>query len=303
MSNQKTYKVKRRCEWCGEEFETKKRGKNTARFCSQSCAAYHINSRPEVKEKISEALSKPPVIKTCEWCREEFEVHPPSVAPERRFCGNSCAAKWRISQPEIREQIYTEERNRKVSEALKEAHRENPDWAAEASERMTRLNQDPEFRRKAIEATKERHRQNPSFLKRGGKPKITEPQQALCEALGFPAEWMEYTVSTGPVKKTLEATGEATGEDLLKSLPHYYALDIAHPPTKTAIEVDGNTHRSKKWKWIDARKERVLNALGWSVLRFWNEEVTEELDRVTFEINSSITSKSQNTTTTSPTAS
>jgi hypothetical protein len=47
----------------------------------------------------------------------------------------------------------------------------------------------------------------------------------------------------------------------------------------------------------------VLEALGWSVLRYWNHEVLSETDRVVAEVRSFITLRSPTTTTTSPTAS
>ena len=42
---------------------------------------------------------------------------------------------------------------------------------------------------------------------------------------------------------------------------------------KISVEVDGKSHKLKKWKFLDKRKTEVLNSLGWKVLRFWNEEV------------------------------
>ena len=63
---------------------------------------------------------------------------------------------------------------------------------------------------------------------------------------------------------------------------------------KIAVEVDGSSHRTKKWRFLDARKTEVLEALGWRVLRFTNEDVLTNLG--------SITSKLKEITTTSQTA-
>ena len=94
---------------------------------------------------------------------------------------------------------------------------------------------------------------------------------------------MEFSIRTAPVRHMFE------------SLPNSYSVDIAHPQTLTAIEVDGSSHRTRKWKFLDRRKESVLSALGWSVLRFWNEEVLTDLDRVVRDVethlNTSTTSK------------
>jgi very-short-patch-repair endonuclease len=74
---------------------------------------------------------------------------------------------------------------------------------------------------------------------------------------------MEYAIQTRP----------AVGK--FESLPNCYKVDLASPEHKLAIEVDGKTHKLKRWKFLDRRKTAVLNFLGWKVLRFWNEEVSE----------------------------
>lgn len=109
-----------------------------------------------------------------------------------------------------------------------------------------------------------------TFLARGGNGKTTIPQEMLAAALRLP---MEHAILTEPVKGQFP------------SLPPCYKVDLADPSRKLAIEVDGNSHRTKKWKFLDRRKTEILQALGWSVLRFSNEEVLTGLqdcvDRVT----------------------
>ena len=75
---------------------------------------------------------------------------------------------------------------------------------------------------------------------------------------------MEHVIIVTPVKH------------LFKSLPNHYKVDLAIPEKKIAIEVDGSSHKTKKWKFLDKRKTEVLNSLGWKVLRFWNEEVDKD---------------------------
>jgi hypothetical protein len=108
-----------------------------------------------------------------------------------------------------------------------------------------------------------------TFLARGGNGQLTVPQINLSEALGWPTE---YPIET------------ATVADRFDSLPHAYKVDIANPDLKLAIEVDGNSHRSRKWRFLDRRKEEVLAALGWTVLRFPNELVLGDLDLVVKEV-------------------
>ena len=113
-----------------------------------------------------------------------------------------------------------------------------------------------------------------TFLARGGNGSTTKPQQMLADALDLP---MEFAIVTAPVKGMFE------------SLPHCYKVDLASPEHMLAIEVDGNSHKLKRWRFLDARKTAVLNALGWKVLRFWNEEVLTDLNQVVTTIRRSMT--------------
>ena len=108
-----------------------------------------------------------------------------------------------------------------------------------------------------------------TFLARGGNGTLTRQQEAVAKALDLP---MEYVIPTGPVK------------ECFKSLPNFYRVDVADPSLMLAIEIDGATHNTKKWKFLDKRKTEVLNALGWSVLRFSNQRVDSELEAVLREI-------------------
>ena len=99
-----------------------------------------------------------------------------------------------------------------------------------------------------------------TFLSRGGNGKITPQQEILFQMLG--EGWiMELPILTENAKM------------LFKSLPPSYKVDIGNPKLKISIEIDGRTHKQKKWKFLDKRKTKILNMLGWKVLRFWNEEV------------------------------
>jgi hypothetical protein len=116
---------------------------------------------------------------------------------------------------------------------------------------------DPVVRAKIAASSKGR-----TFLARGGNGQLTKQQIALAAATGFP---VEFSILTTPVKGSFP------------SLPHAYKVDLAIPEIRLAIEVDGKTHLSKKWRFLDARKTAVLRALGWRVLRFWNQEVDRNM--------------------------
>jgi len=61
-----------------------------------------------------------------------------------------------------------------------------------------------------------------------------------------------------------------------------FILDFACLQLKLAIELDGGQHNENIQK--DAERSSYLQKNGWSVLRFWNNEVLQEMDAVLTEI-------------------
>ena len=61
-----------------------------------------------------------------------------------------------------------------------------------------------------------------------------------------------------------------------------YIVDFACLEPKLVIEVDGGQHAEQAPK--DAARTGYLEALGYRVIRFWNDEVLRELDAVLEEI-------------------
>jgi hypothetical protein len=114
---------------------------------------------------------------------------------------------------------------------------------------------DPETRERASAALRGRKFSG----QRGGNGQITPQQCALAERLGWE---MEYPIPTG-----------------VSNWPAA-VVDIANPDSKIAVEVDGGSHQTKKQKNRDRRKERMLKKVGWTVLRFWNSQVDENIEEV-----------------------
>ncbi len=54
---------------------------------------------------------------------------------------------------------------------------------------------------------------------------------------------------------------------------HYAKIDFAWPNLRLAVEVDGETHTRTKQIERDNRKQEVLKALGWTLLRVSYEQV------------------------------
>ncbi len=59
-----------------------------------------------------------------------------------------------------------------------------------------------------------------------------------------------------------------------------YIVDFACSEHKLIVEVDGSRHGDDKAVVYDAERTARLEALGWTVLRVWNDEVLRNIDSV-----------------------
>jgi very-short-patch-repair endonuclease len=59
-----------------------------------------------------------------------------------------------------------------------------------------------------------------------------------------------------------------------------YFADFAHHHCRLIVELDGDQHGETKAQQHDAKRAAYLEARGYRVLRFWNNEVQENLDGV-----------------------
>ncbi len=60
----------------------------------------------------------------------------------------------------------------------------------------------------------------------------------------------------------------------------FYVLDFYCPSEKLCIELDGETHLSDEALIYDEERTAFLNSCGIRVIRFWNEEVFENIEGV-----------------------
>jgi hypothetical protein len=196
------------------------------RFCSRPCAGQWRGTQ---RKAIRPTL-------TCQWCSMTFR---PTSSKARRFCGNPCAASWRMAQPERAAQ---KERLWKAGQAARRG-RPRPD----ASRRMRDRNP---MRDAATVAKMASSLQGRTWLsQRGGRGRLTAPQLLLAEQLALPTE---FIIPTRPVAH------------LFASLPNWYAVDLACPPARLAIEVDARpTRRSGGATWIAGRRRSWKRSGGW----------------------------------------
>jgi very-short-patch-repair endonuclease len=59
-----------------------------------------------------------------------------------------------------------------------------------------------------------------------------------------------------------------------------YIVDFACPGKKLIVELDGSQHASPEVSASDAARTATLEALGWTILRFWNDDVISDIDNV-----------------------
>lgn len=65
---------------------------------------------------------------------------------------------------------------------------------------------------------------------------------------------------------------------------NFYVLDFYSPELLLAIEVDGPTHDSKEAKEYDEKRTNYLSSLRIKVIRFANEQVLGNINKVEKEI-------------------
>ncbi|MGE0284563.1 MAG: endonuclease domain-containing protein [Rhizobiaceae bacterium] len=56
-----------------------------------------------------------------------------------------------------------------------------------------------------------------------------------------------------------------------------YIVDFACPSQKMIVEVDGSQHANSE---RDRIRDEALTSLGWSILRFWNDDVLRDIEGV-----------------------
>lgn len=237
------------CAWCLVPFQAVKRGRTTPRYCSRGCAARASNHNPETRARIAATLQKPPVSKQCVMCGASFSIRSAGkVSALRRFCQQSCAARWRMLQPERQEQV------RQMQRSASQARKGTTNEAAATRMRENNPMHHPEVRARVSRSLRRLHH-HPPVQGGNGRP-APLAQQILAEALGWP---MEVVIRTGPPASA--------------GLPTHFKLDVACMEKKQAVEVDGPSHNSPLRREQDARKEAFLHSLGWTVWRFTNRAI------------------------------
>jgi len=130
-----------------------------------------------------------------------------------------------------------------------------PEWRRRVSEATRLALWTPDIRRRHLLGT-ERARKRHGINFRGGNG---QPMTATV------AEWAQRLTPVGFILEyAIKTRGQNTGE----RIPPSYKVDFGNPQTKTAIELDGPTHHHHlSQRLLDEKKTRVLETLGWKVIR------------------------------------
>lgn len=59
-----------------------------------------------------------------------------------------------------------------------------------------------------------------------------------------------------------------------------FIVDFACPSQKIIVELDGSQHGEDHGVARDEARTKTLQTLGWTVLRFWNDDVLKDIDGV-----------------------
>lgn len=59
-----------------------------------------------------------------------------------------------------------------------------------------------------------------------------------------------------------------------------YIVDFACPDKKLIVEVDGSQHAETEAALNDAQRTRRLEEEGWTITRFWNDDVLHDIEGV-----------------------
>lgn len=70
-----------------------------------------------------------------------------------------------------------------------------------------------------------------------------------------------------------------------------YILDFACEASMLAVELDGGQHADAPHHARDAARTALLEKSGWQVVRFWNNDVNENIEGVLQTIASALTRK------------
>lgn len=234
-------KLTRICAVCGTEIEN--RGK-TSLCCSRKCYKIFKNNY-ETDYAVH-----------CKHCGKILKYN--QVLCGVKYCSSRCAC----DDPEYRNRCSENLKNQWKSDEFREIV-------------VTRMkSNNPSYDRNNIEKalkTKELTGNAHNWKgTRGGNGTISEAESIMipfCSGLGFE---FNKAINTYSIRIAYPENHYAFN----------YKPDFVNFEYKLCIEIDGSSHKNVLGRERDIKKERCLNLLGYTVIRFSNEDVLNKLDFV-----------------------
>jgi hypothetical protein len=126
----------------------------------------------------------------------------------------------------------------------------DPKWRAKVSRATKTAMHQPEIRKRHLAALAHA----PMNFRGGNGRPIAERAKSYLAALTWLGWQAEYPIPT-------------KGHGTKHKPPDHYKADLANLERKIVLEMDGPSHRPHTRKAVDRRKDEVLTALGWRVIR------------------------------------
>lgn len=219
-------------------------------FCQKKCGMRYRDARrkPRVKSKTQKLREEMKGVVSCTQCGKEADLSgfrlDRYLKTNRAYCGNPCAKKY-VSQVSS---VTASKTNRRYASArMKE---KNPMRHAAT--------------RKKVSTTLKKLQFQPSVQGGNGR-KPTEAEIVLYEMLGGLGFTLQPVILTQRPKPI--------------GYPPCYKPDLGNPLLKLAIEADGQSHTGQR-RLLDKKKDDCLVGLGWTVLRFKNEQILTDTAEV-----------------------
>ncbi len=108
------------------------------------------------------------------------------------------------------------------------------------------------------------------------------PHQSVSPGLKANAKRMRKSMTDAELKLWNELRAHRLeGLGFKRQMPiGNYIVDFACPEHRLVIEVDGSQHAEDQVIRYDEKRSGYLEAQGWQVLRFWNDDVLKDIGGV-----------------------
>lgn len=208
--------------------------------------------------------------KICEKCGKEFET----PRNHQRFCSRSCAQRGKKVSEETKKKLsrittYNLKNNEELRRKMQEKVWGNVQNQSKSSERMKNNNpmKNDVAREKMISTLKQNQR---NCFNNCGNGHVSYVESLLIDDM----------IKLGFVYNLPINTRVARERFPEKRYAYNYKPDFVHVELKLCVEIDGTNHTNSKEIERDKKKEDCLRFLGYSTIRFTNEQVINEYEYV-----------------------